>query len=335
VTRTAEQWTAIELGDDTELIVGWRPKAQRLTAERVDLHEDVATELRALCRAALRSVAALRPRPYAGSPQIEPDEEYLAVAVDELPPPPPRQLRRRKAKDELRSAVDDANETADLVRLVATAPRLETCTVERIRTGSFLFYAIVFYAIVVSDNAGQRFGFVKRWSVRRLAKEGRIWTQYDGGLRRLAEPDFIFEPDIDLIVAPDEIAVLNQLAFEPLLSDLHLIAETVPGEIKKLAQLVPFHPATKDALEHACKARPSLAKRLRRLNESGGLTVVDVKAVAKAVRRHHDDPKDFIDGQLVRFDAALAPAFLDLIEGLYYEADFTDERRRADRYSRR
>ena len=50
--------------------------------------------------------------------------------------------------------------------------------------------------------------------------------------------------------------------------------------------------------------------------------------------KHDLDPARLVTGDEITFPQEQAAVFLDLIEQLYYETDFTSEHRRSDRYSR-
>jgi hypothetical protein len=49
--------------------------------------------------------------------------------------------------------------------------------------------------------------------------------------------------------------------------------------------------------------------------------------------KHGLNPADLVSGGEIAFGQDRAGVFLDLIEQLYYETDFTGEHRRSDRYS--
>jgi hypothetical protein len=68
----------------------------------------------------------------------------------------------------------------------------------------------------------------------------------------------------------------------------------------------------------------------------GHLGQVTPDAMRGALQAHSLPADRFGEGEEVELDDAEAVVvFLDMIEGLYYEADFSREPRRADRYSRR
>ena len=55
--------------------------------------------------------------------------------------------------------------------------------------------------------------------------------------------------------------------------------------------------------------------------------------ISAAMIKHSLDPAEIISQGEIAFAEDHAAVFLDLIEQLYYEADFTGEHRRSDRYS--
>jgi hypothetical protein len=55
--------------------------------------------------------------------------------------------------------------------------------------------------------------------------------------------------------------------------------------------------------------------------------------LSRAMLKHDLDPAQLVVGNEIAFPQEQAIVFLDLIEQLYYETDFTGEHRRSDRYS--
>jgi hypothetical protein len=316
-----KDWSAVALDPGAELIVGWRPRPSRLDAAAVELSGEVAGEIRSLCRGTLDQLAGLTPRPYGASPFIEPDEEYLAVPVTELTGggAPPDQ-----------SDDDEAAGLSDLQRLVATAG-LRSISRAELREGRYLFYA----AICVVAGSGQRLGFVRQSDPHRVAKAGGFLALLgQEGLQHLDDPVFVLEAGFDLVVAPDEVAVLRIEAFNRMFADLHTLASAAPVNAKLIAEvMLRMRPAAVEALASAAAARPSLARRLARLARPGAIPAVTPDDLSAAMAKHGLNPADLVSGGEIAFEQNRAAVFLDLIEQLYYETDFTGEHRRSDRYS--
>jgi len=282
----------------------------------------VAEEIRSLCRGTLDQLAGLSPRPYGASPYIEPDEEYLAVPVTELTGAGGAQADQ---PDD-----DEAAGLSDLQRLVATAG-LRPISRAELREGRYLFYA----AISVAAGSGQRLGFVRQSDPHRVAKAGGFLALLgQEGLEHLDDPVFVLEAGFDLVVTPDEVAVLRIEAFNRMFSDLHTLASAAPANAKLIAEVMPgMRQAAVEALAGAATARPSLARRLARLARPGAVPAVTPDDLSAAMAKHGLNPADLVSNGEIAFEQNRAAVFLDLIEQLYYETDFTREHRRSDRYS--
>ena len=317
-----KDWSAVVLEPGAELIVGWRPRPSRLDAAAVELSGEVAEEIRSLCRGTLDQLAGLSPRPYGASPYIEPDEEYLQVPVTELTGAGGAQADQ---PDD-----DEAAGLSDLQRLVATAG-LRPISRAELREGRYLFYA----ATCVAAGSGERLGFVRQSDPHRVAKAGGFLALLgQEGLEHLDDPVFVLEAGFDLVVAPDEVAVLRIEAFNRMFADLHTLASAAPANAKLIAEVMPrMRQAAVQALAEAATARPSLARRLARLARPGAVPAVTPDDLSAAMAKHGLNPADLVSNGEIAFEQNRAAVFLDLIEQLYYETDFTREHRRSDRYS--
>lgn len=197
---------------------------------------------------------------------------------------------------------------------------------------------MLFYAVVI-DIAGQGpVGFVRKINPRLRPKSGGfIAAIYADGVKTLEEVPLSFDGYFDVVVSKTSIAVLRQKPGISLFSDIDLIRETVPREVKALATAMPL-PVLKggDAiLVEVCSERPSLAKQLQRISRSDEIYKVTPDTFRAALRRHQLETQRYLrQGQLVvrREDVRIV---LDVLESIYYETDFAKEPRRADRYSRR
>lgn len=318
---SSKDWSHVTLEPQAELIVGWRPRRSRLDAEAVELSREVSQEIGAMCVATLERLSGLVPRPYGGSPYIEPGEEYLSVPAIELP----RADSQSQGEDD-----DEAAGLSDLQRLVGTAG-LPSLSRDDLRGGKYPFYA----AICTERGRSQRVGFVRQTNPHRVARTGGLTTVLGReGLQRLEDPVFVLDATFDLVVTPKEVAVLRLEAFNRMFADLNTISEAAPANAALIAKTVPdMTPSAVQALAAAGAQRPSVARRLQRLLRPNVLPQVTSKALASALKKHGLDPDRVVVGETIEFDPENAMVFLDLLEQLYYETDFTGEHRRADRYS--
>lgn len=315
-------WSSVVLVPGAELIVGWRPQRSRLDAAAIELSTEVAAELRELCLATLEQLASMVRRPYGGSPYIEPDEEYMAVPATQLP--------RTAIAGPTQPDDDDATGLSDLERLVATSG-LPALSREELREGRYLFYTV----ICTAQGIRQRIGFVRQADPHRVARTGGLMTLLGReGLQHLEDPVFAFDAGFDLVVSPEESAVLRLETFNRMFADLNTLASAAPDNAKLISAAVrQMTPAAVEALGRAAAARPTLARRLQRLTRPGATPDITPSDLSTAMTRHGLNPGDVIADDEITFTDDKAALFLDLIEQLYYETDFTREHRRSDRYS--
>ena len=336
MARSPAEWAALSVGEDVGLLLGWRPGRDRLEGRPVEIAADVRDLLRETAQESLAELGRRRRRPLSGVPALEPGEEYLSVELPDLR----RVASTGDADGGLPEAVPpdgdaDATEVAaDLLRLIEAARR-DPDYLERsqIADGHFLFHAVTG---TLSD--GEPAAFVRQTNPKRGLETGRFVTAYRNTLSRVDDPVLIFDEDVDLIVTPTEIAVLGLTAFDRLFADLDLAVAQVPASLDRVVEALPLElpEAVRGVIVDATRGRRSLAKQLRRLATADHLHLVTATALREKLGQHGLETHRFGTGDALELaGGGDVPILLDLLEQLYYEADFSGEHRRADRYSRR
>ncbi len=79
--RSARDWDDVVLTGAPRLVVGWRPRARRLDAARVEVHGDAEKHLRDIGAATLSRLAQLTAVPYGDAVLPEPGEEYMSISL--------------------------------------------------------------------------------------------------------------------------------------------------------------------------------------------------------------------------------------------------------------
>jgi hypothetical protein len=328
--RKPADWAALKLGKGTRLLLGWRDGRRDLDAQAARMTSDVSKEMIAACQRALSGMAQLDRRIYSGIPALEP-EQYLSLAVatgsngvahDEA-----------DALEKLDQMMpEEAAATARLVELVNGAfDEDEWLTKDELALGSWLFYAVV-----VQLEDGGVAAFVRKYNPQRGLKAGRLRVAANGDtLARFDDPLFNFDFNFDLIIAPNEIAIFSVTAFNSVFADIELAKIHAGEHVTTItSSVVASLSGPSEALfRKECEERASLANRVRRLAHVDYLNRVTPAALRDALQQH-GMPADRLGKTRVRLtNRDDVEVFLDLVEGLYYEADFTGEARRADRYS--
>jgi hypothetical protein len=330
--RKPTDWAALKLGKSARLLLGWRDGRRNLSAQAARMTADVSKEMIAACQRALNDMAQLDRRIYSGIPALEP-EQYLSLAIATGSSSGGVATNQADALLKLdRMMPEEATTTAQLVELINSAfDEDEWLTKDELAFGSWLFYTVV-----VQLTDGGVAAFVRKYNPQRGLKAGRLRVAANGDtLARFDDPLFNFDFNFDLIIAPDEIAIFNVTAFNSVFADIELAKIHAGEHVTTITSgVVASLSGPSEALfRKECEERTSLANRVRRLAHVDYLNRVTTAALRDALQKH-GMPADRLGKTKVQLTSRTdVEVFLDLVEGLYYEADFTGEARRADRYS--
>jgi hypothetical protein len=328
--REPADWAALKLGKGARLLLGWRDGRRSLNAQAARMDSDVSKVMIAACRDALNGMAKLDCRIYSGIPALEP-EQYLSLAVTTGSNGVASNEADALQKLD-RMMPEEAAATAHLIELVNGAfDEDEWLTRDELASGSWLFYAVV---IQLED--GGIAAFVRKYNPQRGLKAGRLPVSARGNtLSRFDDPLFNFDFKFDLIVAPNEIAIFSVTAFNSVFADIELAKIHAGENVTAITSgVVAELSGSSEALfRKECEERAALANRVRRLAHVDYLDRVTPAALRQALQKHKM-PTDRLGKSKIQLkNRHDVEVFLDLVEGLYYEADFTGEARRADRYS--
>lgn len=345
--RDKEQWTnSVDLEVDPVLLVGWRPRARQLDGAIVELHEDTFADLRAVARDSLNDLARMEPIAYSDAVLPVLGEEYLRRALEDLPVKAPEVSRGSADKATETSRVgssapeaeegqdEEAERVADLLRLVKGLGELEFVSAGQLADGDFAFYGVCF-----PQPDGEMIAFIRGINPTRVLSRAAFFGRFQGALRRSERPDLLLEGQVDLVITGDELAIIRRSTYDRLFADLEELASAVPSDVQALSTTFPkldFAPGSAEALQNLCVRLSSLAKRVHRLAARTDLAGLNAETLKSRLREHGEDPSHWFDqANSLTLTEDRARQFLDVVEGRWWTADFTDERRRADAYRRR
>ncbi|HEV2973999.1 MAG TPA: hypothetical protein VGX69_03260 [Solirubrobacteraceae bacterium] len=328
--RKPADWADLKLGKGARLLLGWRDGRRNLNAQAARMTADVSKEMIAACRGALSRIGQLDRRIYSGIPALEP-EQYLSLTIatgsDGAISNDVDTLQKLD-----RMMPEEAAATAELVELVHGAfDEDEWLTKDELAMGSWLFYAVV-----VQLDGGGVAAFVRKYNPQRGLKAGRLRLAANGDtLARFDDPLFNFDFNFDLIIAPNEIAIFSVTAFNSVFADIELAKIHASEHVTTITSgiVASLSDSSEALFRKECEERASFANRARRLAHVDYLSRVTPAALRDALQKHGMKPDRLGKAKIKLGSREDVEVFLDLVEGLYYEADFTGEARRADRYS--
>lgn len=318
--RSPEAWGDLDLAGSPLLVLGWRPRPKQLEARVVDVQANAHGVLRDLARSAVDDLGTRDSVPWGPDTHLESGEEYLALDTSGL-------LVGTQTSTDLAEA-------SELLRLVLEPSSLEDLSVDDLDGLPFAFYALVFE----QAHNGTPAAFIRAWDPTQLLRRASRWFRFSDSLALAEPPDFALDNRIDLVATSDEVAVLSTVAFERLFADVRTALDDVPAAAQNLAASflqLPMATETASAVARFCSTRPSLAKRLRRLGGADHVRALDEASFRGVLVEHDVDPALFLDMGQLTFGETQVREFLDIMEGRWFTADFTAERRRADRFRQR
>jgi hypothetical protein len=318
--RPSESWGSLDLSGQPLLVLGWRPRPKRLEARVVDAQRNAHGVLRDIATAAVEDLTDRDPVPWTADAHVEQGEEYLVIeTAGQLP-----------AGTGTEPDPDLADASA-LLRLVLNPSDLDDLDLQHYDGAPFAFYAIVFE----KADAGAPAAFIRAWDPTQLLRRASRWFRFENSLSLADPPDLALDDRVDLVATRSEVAVLRSVAFERLFADVRSALDDVPsvvGAIGSQFVQLPLTSASADAISTFCATRPSFAKRLRRLAQASHLPALDEVTFTSVLKQHGETPTDFIQNGEICIDEHQVRGFLDVLEGRWFTADFTSERRRADRF---
>ncbi|MFC5142040.1 hypothetical protein ACFPK1_27670 [Actinomycetospora rhizophila] len=358
-----EGWNDVELTGDPFLVLG-RRRGRKIECYRLDLHEDLFDDLRVVCDQARQLALTTRSRPYEPNAELEGGEEHFDLAVHALPDRngpaldspakpsrsdpgtvgsgPARVNPSRGLKPEGQgSAEQEGASEAEESTLVTSLRRPDQ--LHKLTRPEFDDMRILLYAVCWQQSDGTWVAFVRKTNPRQVFHPGRRWCQYSETLKRVQNaPSFVYDDQIDAIIKADRIAGFSASTMKNLFNDVGLAMTEVPAYVsaaaERIEETLPLSGQSQSALLALGQRRQSIAVRLyalgARLDELASEAALTTERYQEVIGDDEEAAKLIVNGEF-DFDEEGALVFLDVIEGRYFDDDWTGIPRRADRWSRR
>lgn len=321
--RDPQTWSEVDLSGQPLLVIGDRPRPRQLEGWVVDTRETTHGILRSVAEQAISDLAERTPTTWQPEGSFEAGEQYLVLDTGEL-------LQVVAAG----SAPVGLAEASALLSLLLDVPDLDDIDGDRIGEGRFRFYAITFE----QGDAGETISFVRAMDPSAPLRAASAWFRWQGALEPAPAPDLAISDTVDLVVTGTEIAILRPSAFDALFADVRMLLNDVPAMVKQLGKAMTglkMTAAARKALEVVCATKPSYARRLHLLATSEYAGSITPEALKRVLRHHGETPSHYLTRDQLDIGPDHVASLLDVAEGRWYTADFSKERRRADRYRTR
>lgn len=337
-------WSDLSLGGDPRLIVGRRKQSGLIDCYRIEIHEDTFAEFRDIAQVTIDRLERSTRREYAHFGALE-EDEFFAIDVAAIPRRIAGRRRKARAGDEpvvaavlsgapaAEDSVAGVGELAEALRMIADTDTHQVLSSDDLRNKLNLNL----YAVCFPTDSGL-VGFIRRSGPQRSISPGYRYFQYGDTLRRVERPDFVFDDRIDIVVGPEEIAILSVSAVQVLFADVRLVMESVAENVGKVVRLfddhLPFNDESRRLLNDVCSKGPRIAKRLDDLVRFRLSAISPDQIALVDMLATHELSGLIRDGGII-LDESSIPIFFDFLEGRLFHDDHTREARRADRFSSR
>lgn len=328
-------WETTSLDGDPRFIVGYRKASGLMDCYNIEIHRDLFPDLRQIARAALGFLGRSTGRPYAPFGALEEDEHFV-LERSEIPRPV-QKTKRGLSRDHSRS--EDANSPDELFGVAEALRIIDETDHHPVLSAADLREASRFNLYAISFHIGNSFmGFIRQANPRRSLRPGLRYLQYGDTLKRMEQPDIVIDEKIDIVVAPEDVAIVSDGSVQVLFRDVDLVMQQVGVNVdavcRALGVCIPVTANSLDVLRIACSSGPRNAKRLHHLVHSRLPHLALDSSTFLAALGQRQLGHLIVDGQLQLTESDV-PDFLDFVEGRFFDDDHSPETRRADRFSPR
>jgi hypothetical protein len=138
---------------------------------------------------------------------------------------------------------------------------------------------LLFYAAVLGDDPTRTVAFVAKSNPAQELGRGLWLTPHGDTLTTVDTPLFLFEDRVDLVVGPETVLVLNQLAFEQWFRESPAIAEHIEKWIEGIEASLPIAGTGKAMLAKRAETNSRVRRLLRNITERGHLRDVSIDRI--------------------------------------------------------
>ena len=329
-SATPPTWTfdpkALDLAGDLTFVVARRSGAS-LQGFKVEVADEAAEAIRAVCVATVGRLGAMQRREYEPSIAIESGVEYLAVPDEHLRRSPVP--RRSSAGTSAQGAASVGPGTPSGVVAIEADPQVrallrDASGLAPLAAPNLRRLHFQFYAAVVGSDPRHRIAFVRKKNPASTMASGHLVFAFGNRLTRVSDPLLLLDDHFDLIVLDGGIVVLDQRTFDLLFRDSEALAGRYPAYAEALSALGLGGEQVAMLIEH-CRRDIRFAGRLRQIFESGHLaankiTLADVEAQIE--RLGLDRARFLTDGEL-DFSGSDAAALLKLLNDDLFVGDLS------------
>jgi hypothetical protein len=239
--------------------------------------------LRSICSDVLSDLDDLEQRDYDADARLVRGEEAMFVSPDRI-----------NAGSPVIAAINSINNLPEIGGRAAAAHKIS-------------WYAIAF-------GQGEDLTLFVRRRIEQFAGRTRLIGLAGDSLHPSPSPVLIFDFEIDLVVRREGIVAFNERAFEGLIRAPQDVQAELVDNIDSIAEALPIHTDTIEALKDRALKRPMIRRKLRSIIERGHLRDIQITDIAKRLKEQGFQRKLYIAKGELQFDMRHALLFLRFLD---------------------
>lgn len=280
----------LAVGGTASLVIAWGVGAS-VHARTIKIGGDVESTLRA---AAVETASALKSgHPYAPDTDLEDDSHLVANRADLL--------------------------DTELIGELERGPSLDLATEDEVRTKRISCYALVI------ESATERAVYVRKRSPITLATKSIVARLIDGTLDSIDEPLFAFDKKFDVIVADEDIYILDKRNFDLMFRDSEAVLAKAPEWVDSLDSTLPLTKTSGEFLVAALRQNSTYRTKFHAMIARPYLATLTPSALKKKMKAHDLDPAVYMPGDELDFNPNTVKDLLRLLNEDLFVGDFSQE----------
>ncbi|WP_291043264.1 Kiwa anti-phage protein KwaB-like domain-containing protein [Herbiconiux sp.] len=191
-------------------------------------------------------------------------------------------------------------------------------------TGEDLHRRIICWALIFGVD-DERTVFVHKNNPVQLASKPLIAGLFDDALARLTEPLFAFDAHFDLVIANEQMIILDYSDFEVLFRESEAVLARAREWSEALTSQLPSTPASTEALEVVVRRNGVIRRKVTSIIRRPYFNALTPSVVREKLEAHGLDADTYMPGGELDFNADTIQDLVRFLNEDLFEGDFSNQ----------
>ena len=153
---------------------------------------------------------------------------------------------------------------------------------------------VAFYAIIRGELATDRVAYIRHLNPMQVIKPGRRFFEFGDTLKNIEKPVFVVDDQVDLIMRPDGVVVLNADFFQALFFRLSGADEHMASRVRNMLAKLPATKETLEMLTELARSRVRFRGKVAKIERSGHLVKYNIGDYEAALKKRGLPKREFM-----------------------------------------